>query len=118
MSLFMGSFSFLIIFNAIEDDNYSLLYILIPFVLVGLIIFPKIYRYKRHYYQDYQLGHLIKEFVVITKVFDTPSGINIYWISSDAIKTFVPNPYRRFREGDLVFIYYLKYSKEYLAYEL
>lgn len=115
--LFIGYFSFLIISDVIRGHDYDMLYVFIPFLLVGLVIVPKIYRYKRHYYKDYQLGYVVKELVVITKVFDTPSGINIYWLSSDAIKTFVPNPYRIFREGDLLAIYYLKYSKEYLDYE-
>lgn len=55
--------------------------------------------------------------MTITKVFHTPAGINIYWLESDDIKTFTPNPYRHFNVGDQVVIYYLKYSKEYLAYE-
>jgi hypothetical protein len=115
--LFMGGCTFPIIKTAIAGADYNTLWGLLPFALLGLFIYPKIYRHKRHYYKDYQLGYVVKEFVAITKVFDTPSGINIYWLSSDAIKTFVPDPYRIFREGDLLFIYYLQYSKEYLVYE-
>ncbi len=116
--LFISYFGFLIISDAIEQRDADLLYIFIPFLLLGLVIVPKIYRYKRYYYQDYQLGYVVKELVAVTKVFDTPSGVNIYWLSSDAIKTFVPDPYRHLREGDLLFIYYLRYAKEYLGCDL
>jgi hypothetical protein len=118
LSVFMAFCTFPLLRTAIAETNWEMLWGLLPLALLALFIFPKIYRYKRHYYKDYQLGYVVKEFVVITKVFDTPSGINIYWLSSDAIKSFVPSPYRILREGDLLFIYYLKYSKEYLAYEL
>lgn len=94
------------------------------FVTVGFLImfiwfaYPKFRKLNLHYLKDAEFGQIIKERTYITKVFDTPAGINIYWLGCDAIKTFTPDPYRIFREGDWVTIYYLKFSKEYLAYEL
>jgi len=115
---FMALFSVPFIRTALEDNNPDMLWAQLPFTLMGLLIYLKIYRHKRHYYRDYQWGHVVKERVAVTKVFDTPSGINIYWLSSETIKSFVPDPYRLLRKGDVLAIYYLKYSKEYLAYEL
>ena len=90
----------------------------IGFLLVFWMAYPKFKKQNLHYLEDADFGQIIKERTHITKVFDTPVGINIYWLDCDAIKTFTPDPYRIFREGDWVTIYYLKFSKEYLAYEL
>jgi hypothetical protein len=80
--------------------------------------YPKFKKMNIHYKHDAAFGMIVKEQTSIIKVFDTPVGINIYWLGSDSIKTFTPDPYRIFREGDVVTIYYLKFSKEYLAYDI
>jgi len=94
----------------------------IVFTIVLIIFNLKAYSQFRSqnicFLKDAEFGMIVKEQMCITKVFDTPAGINIYWLDSDSIKTFTPDPYRIFREGDIVTIYYLKFSKEYLAYEL
>lgn len=109
-------------FSPEREERWFLLIFDILLSLALLRIYFRMYnrfvQMNRHYLQDAAFGFIIKEQMSITRVFDTPSGINIYWLSSDDIKTFVPDPYRIFRKGDQVFIYYLKYSKEYLAYEL
>lgn len=87
-------------------------------VLLYLHLFAKFARMNIHYLKDADFGFVVKERMVISKVFPTPAGIHIYWLDSPAIKTFTPDPYRHFREGDSVAIYYLKHSKEYLAYEV
>ncbi|WP_118974565.1 hypothetical protein [Taibaiella koreensis] len=118
----LSAFTFLIAFMgvyiAIHRSAYHILFFLLPLGFAYLYILNKLRQVKLHYYKDYRLGYIVKEQVKITKVFDTPSGINIYWLSSEDIKSFVPDPYRIFREGDRVFVYYLKHAKEYLAYEL
>ena len=75
-------------------------------------------RNRRSYFEDAQYGFVIRERMAVTKVFSTPAGINIYWLDSSDIPTFSPDPYRIFHVGDPVTIYYLKYSRKYLAYEL
>ncbi len=92
--------------------------ILIIFFFVFSSFFFAVIRHKLHYYKDYKFGFVIKERFVITRTMQTPSGICIYWLSSNDIKSFTPDPYRIFNTGDEVTIYYLKHSKEYLAYEL
>jgi len=72
---------------------------------------------NRHYLKDAASGRIVKERMHITKVFDTPAGINIYYLDSAEIRTFTPDPYRIFHEGDSVVIYYLEHSLKYLAYE-
>lgn len=84
---------------------------------MGFVVYGKLAAMNRHYLYDAHFGYIVKEKVSITKVFDTPSGINIYWLSSEEIKTFVPEPYRSFRRGDTLTIFYLKHAREYLAYE-
>jgi hypothetical protein len=98
--------------------NYYALFLLIPYGLLMMIIYPKLIKHNRHFLKDSEFGFIIKERVTITKVFHTPAGINIYWLDSDDIKTFTPDPYRHFNQGDEVVIYYLKYSKEYLGYDI
>lgn len=97
---------------------YFELLLALPFLYIYIHTYFLLAKRGIHYLKDAQFGFIVKEHMTISKVFDTPSGINIYWLASDEIKTFVPDPYRHFREGDTVFIYYLKHSKEYLAYEL
>jgi hypothetical protein len=96
---------------------FFLLLLLIPFGYFIMSFYSTLSRHNLHFYKDAEFGFIIKEQMTISKVFHTPAGINIYWLESDDIKTFTPNPYQHFHEGDQVFIYYLKYSKEYLAYE-
>jgi hypothetical protein len=115
--VFFG-FSILLFQNILfERVNYAILLLFLPLVVICYMFYKKLEQYKIHYLKDAVFGFIIKEQVTITKVFETPAGINIYWLDCDAIKTFIPDPYRYFNEGDQVVIYYLKYSKEYLAYE-
>lgn len=100
-----------------DGFNYFILLLLIPFGYIIMIFYGKLSKQNLHFFKDSEFGFIIKEQMTITKVFHTPAGINIYWLDSDDIKTFTPNPYRYFNAGDQVVIYYLKYSKEYLAYE-
>ena len=100
-----------------DGFNYFILLLMIPIGFVIMIFYGKLSKQNLHFLKDSEFGFIIKEQVTITKVFETPAGINIYWLDCDAIKTFTPDPYRYFNEGDQVVIYYLKYSKEYLAYE-
>lgn len=95
-----------------------LIVVTIGFLFVFWLAYPKFKKMNIYYKNDAEFGMIVKERTSITKIFDTPAGINIYWLDSDSIKTFTPDPYRIFREGDVVTIYYLKFSKEYLAYEL
>lgn len=74
-------------------------------------------RSKRHYKEDADFGYIAKERVHISSVYPTPAGINIYWLDSESILSFTPDPYRHFSVGDPVTIYYLENSKEYLAYD-
>lgn len=83
-----------------------------------LLFLFRLLRYKIHYKKDAEFGQIAKERVHITDVIYTPAGINIYWLDSQCIFTFTPDPYRHFSVGDAVTIYYLKFSKEYLAYEI
>ena len=117
--LFLG-FSLLIFQNNLfnKEANYILPFFLIPMLLVCYKLYLRLKLHKLHYLMDADYGFIIKEQMTITKVFHTPAGINIYWLDSDDIKTFTPNPYRHFNVGEQVVIYYLKYSKEYLAYEI
>jgi hypothetical protein len=101
-----------------DGFNVFSLLLLIPFGYVIMIFYGKLSKLNLHFFKDSEFGFIIKERVTITKVFETPAGINIYWIDCDAIKTFTPDPYHYFNAGDQVVIYYLKYSKEYLAYEM
>lgn len=87
------------------------------FLFAFWLAYPKFKKMNIHYKYDAAFGMIVKEQTSIIKVFHTPAGIDIYWLDSDSIKTFTPDPYRNFREGDVVTIYYLKFSKEYLAYE-
>lgn len=98
--------------------NYLALFLLIPYTLLMMILYPKLIKHNLHFFKDSEHGFIIKERMTITKVFHTPVGINIYWLDSDDIKTFTPDPYRHFNEGDQVVIYYLKYSRDYLGYEI
>lgn len=98
--------------------HYAVLLLLIPLGYIFMVFYNKSSKHNLHFFKDSEFGFIIKEQMTIIKVFDTPAGINIYWLDSDDIKTFTPNPYRHFKQGDQVVIYYLKYSKEYLAYEL
>ena len=91
--------------------------ITLGFLLVFWMAYPRFKKMNIHYLDDAGFGQIVKEQTYITKVFDTPAGINIYWLNCAAVKTFTPDPYRTFREGDTVTIYYLKYSQDYLAYE-
>lgn len=97
---------------------YFELLLALPFLYIYIHTYFLLAKRGIHYLKDAQFGFIVKERMTISKVFDTPSGINIYWLASDDIRSFVPDPYRHFREGDTVSIYYLKHSKEYLAYEL
>jgi hypothetical protein len=116
--VFLG-FSFLLFQNILfQSVSYFFLILFAPLVVVCYLFYKKLEQYKIHYLKDAVFGFIIKERVTITKVFETPAGINIYWIDCDAIKTFTPDPYCHFYAGDQVVIYYLKYSKEYLAYEM
>jgi hypothetical protein len=116
--IFLG-FSILLFQNILfESVNYAILLLFLPLVVFCYLFYKKLEQYKIHYLKDAMFGFIIKEQTTITKVFETPAGINIYWLDCDAIKTFTPDPYRYFNEGDQVVIYYLKYSKEYLAYEM
>lgn len=90
----------------------------IGFTVVGLMAYPKFKKMNIHYRHDAEFGMIVKEQTAVIKVFDTPAGINIYWLDSDSIKTFTPDPYRIFREGDVVNIYYLEHAGEYLSYEI
>lgn len=101
-----------------DGFNYLVLFLLLPFGFVIMLLYAKLKKNNLHYFQDSKLGFIIKEQMTITKVFHTPAGINIYWLDSDDIKTFTPDPYRHFNEGDTVWIYYLRYSRLYLAYEM
>lgn len=74
--------------------------------------------YKICYKKDAEFGQIMKERAHISDVIYTPAGINIYWLDSASILTFTPDPCRHFGIGDPVTIYYLKYSKEYLSYEV
>jgi hypothetical protein len=94
-----------------------LIVVTIGFIFAFWLAYPKFKKMNIHYKDDAEFGMIVKEKTSIIKVFDTPAGINIYWLSSDSIKTFTPDPYRIFREGDVITIYYLKFSKEYLAYD-
>ncbi|PZF72409.1 hypothetical protein [Taibaiella soli] len=71
-----------------------------------------------HFKQDAEFGQIVKEKVHITSAYETPMGYNIYWLDSESILSFTPEPYRHFYVGDVATIYYLKFSKEYLAYEV
>ncbi|PZF72408.1 hypothetical protein DN068_13730 [Taibaiella soli] len=82
-----------------------------------LLFLFRLLRYKIHYKKDAEFGQIVKEKVHVTDVVYTPAGINIYWLDSESILTFTPEPYYHFKVGDSVAIYYLKYSKEYLAYD-
>ncbi|WP_190277364.1 hypothetical protein [Taibaiella lutea] len=95
-----------------------LIVVTIGFIFAFWLAYPKFKKMNIHYKHDAEYGMIVKEQTSVIKVFDTPAGINIYWLDCDAIKTFTPDPYRAFREGDVVTIYYLKFSKEYLAYDL
>lgn len=106
-----------IIYRSIERNDYYVLLFIIPFVCVYAFFADWLAKYKLHYYHDYKLGHIMKESTFITQVFPTPSGTNIDWLGSASIKTFIPNPYHGFSQNDPIIIYYLKNSKEYLAYE-
>lgn len=99
-------------------SNYYLLLLLLPLIFVCFQLYQKMAQHNLHYFKDADYGMIIKERCTITRVFTTPAGINIYWLDSDSIKTFTPDPYRNFIQGDTVFIYYLKYAKEYLGYEI
>lgn len=92
--------------------------ITVVFLFILWMAYPKFKKMNIHYLEDADFGMIAKEKVSVINVFDTPSGINIYWLNSATIKSFTPDPYRIFREGDEVVIYYLKHSAEYLAYEL
>ncbi len=118
LSCFLAFIPLLIVYLAISQGNYFILLFLLLFGYFYLFLLHKFRQVKRHYYEDAQLGYIVKEQTIVTKVFPTPVGINIYWLSSEDIKTFTPDPYRHFREGERVTIYYLKHSKEYLAYSL
>lgn len=90
----------------------------IGFLAVFWLSWPKFRKMNIHYKQDAEFGMIVKEQTAVIRVFPTPAGINIYWLDSDSIKTFTPDPYFALSEGNNITIYYLKFSKEYLAYEL
>jgi hypothetical protein len=94
------------------------LVVTIGFLLVFLMAYPKFKNMNIHFLKDAESGRIAKAQVHIINVFDTPSGINIYWLDSPVIKSFTPEPYRTFRNGDVVVIYYLEHAAQYLAYEL
>lgn len=89
---------------------------------IMFIVYSNVYsKFKKmniHFLKDAESGMIAKAQMCIINVFDTPSGINIYWLDSPVIKSFTPDPYRTLRNGDVVVIYYLEYSAQYLAYEL
>lgn len=87
-------------------------------VLFYVIMMFFFLQYKICYLKDANLGQIAKERMLITKAERTPAGISIYWLDSESIMTFIPDPQRFFNAGDTVTIYYLKYSKEYLSYEV
>jgi len=106
-----------IVFGLRKEPNYYGFLFLIVIIQIVVALYRKMANYKRYYMEDAQYGFIIKDLVMIIKVFETPAGINIYWLDHDTIKTFTPDPYLHFRTGDLVNIYYLKHSAEYLAYD-
>jgi len=105
----------LLYFKAVSVAPFAV--VTIGFLLVFWMAYPKFKKMNLYYLDDANFGQIVKEQTYITKVFDTPAGINIYWLNCAAVKTFTPDPYRLFSEGDHVTIYYLKYSQDYLAYE-
>lgn len=105
--------------DANAEMNYTPVIIMtIGFILVFFMAYPKFKKMNFHFWEDAEFGMIVKERMSVINVFDTPSGINIYWLDSPIIKSFTPDPYLIFREGDEVIIYYLKYSAQYLAYEV
>jgi|GEM_PF-5437663 len=92
--------------------------ILFSFLSLGYLTVKTLTRIGRHYYKDYRLGHIVKEYAHISNVVDTPAGIYIYWTDSDVIFTFVPDPPRILAIGTPVTLYYLRYTKECLRYEI
>lgn len=105
--------------DAGSEMNYTPVIITtIGFILVFFMAYPKFKKMNIHFLEDATFGMIVKERMSVINVFDTPSGINIYWLDSPVIKSFTPDPYRIFREGDEVVVYYLKYSAQYLAYEI
>jgi len=92
--------------------------ILCSFLTLGYTTIKMLTAIGRHYYQDYRFGYVIREHTCISRIMPTPAGINIYWLNSDAIFTFMPDPYVVLTEGAPVIISYLKYTKELLKYEL
>lgn len=121
VAVFMVCISVLIIVFSLNwqgSPNYYLLLLLLPLAFICWLLYKKLAQHNIHYFKDYEYGMIIKERTSITRIFATPAGVNIYWLDSDSIKTFTPNPYRNFIQGDKVIVYYLKYAKEYLGYEI
>ncbi|RYZ28637.1 MAG: hypothetical protein EOP49_41310 [Sphingobacteriales bacterium] len=107
-----------VLFGTKAEINYYGFLFLIPVVLIPFPLYRKMANHKRYYFEDAAYGFIVKEQVTIIKVFETPAGINIYWLDHDTIKTFTPDPYRHFHTGEVLCIYYLKHAAEYLAYDL
>jgi hypothetical protein len=119
IAVVFGGFSLLAFQNILfESVSYWFLLFFVPLLIICYFFYKRLEQYKIHYLKDAVFGFIIKERVTIIKVLETPASINIYWLDCDSIKTFTPDPYRYFNVGDQVVIYYLKYSKEYLAYEM
>lgn len=92
--------------------------VLASFLSLGCITIKALFHIGRHYYEDYRFGYIVKESVSISKVMETPAGINICWTDSKAIFTFIPEPLQNLLAGIQVYLFYLQHSKEYLKYEL
>jgi hypothetical protein len=110
-----------IVAGAANTGTPGSFYLLLAIVMSGIdffMVFTTLLQYNLAYKKDAQFGKIVKEKAHISAVYSTPVGYNIYWLDSLSIMTFNPDPYRSFNVGDAVTIYYLKFSKQYLAYEI
>lgn len=110
-----------IVAGAADTGTSGSFYLLLAIVMSGIdffMIYTTFLQYNLPYKKDAQFGQIVKEKAHISAVYSTPVGYNIYWLDSRSIMTFNPEPYRNFKVGDPVTIYYLKFSKQYLTYEV
>lgn len=83
-------------------------------IFYALIINTKSYRF----YRDYKSSTIIKEQAKIEGVLATPAGLTVYVLDSKAIPSIVTENEHSLAVGQAINIYYLKYAKSLLKYEV
>ncbi len=83
-------------------------------IFYALIINTKSYRF----YRDYKSSTIIKEQAKIEGVLATPAGLTVYVLDSKAIPSIVTENEHSLAIGQAINIYYLKYAKSLLKYEV